>query len=62
MTRDEAIEYCFAQIKPSIMDKKEYDKYRLIRNRYKKGQLREQAIKTLFRRFGIEEHCYFTKK
>ena len=60
MTKEEAIEYCFTQIKPSLLDEKDYNKFRLIRNRYRKGELREKAIQTLFARFEIKQHCYYT--
>ena len=60
MTKAEAIEYCFSLIKPSEMDAKDYNKFKLIRNRFNKGEAKEKAIKTMFEYFGVKENCYYT--
>ena len=59
MTREEAIEYCFMQIKPSKMDIREYNSLRSYIPRYRKGKLKDTAIQKLFDRFGVESHCYY---
>ncbi len=59
-TIDEALNYCFEQIKPSKMDKEEYAKFKLYRNRYRKGELKETAINKILTHFNIKQHCYYT--
>lgn|GEM_PF-6483563 len=62
MTKDEAIAFCFSQIRPTILEESEYNKFKLIRNRYQNGKAGAKAIKTLFDRFGIIENSYYTIK
>ena len=51
----EALEKCFELIKPSLLPKDDYEKLRLIRNRYKKGKLGQNGIETLLKHFGYEK-------
>ena len=58
-TKEEAISYCFSQVKPSIIGLESYNKFRLTKARYEKGELKQKGIKTLFDFFGIKEHCTY---
>lgn len=60
LSRDEAIQYCLDQINSKDLEFKEFNRLRQYKARYEKGELKENAIQTLFDRFGIKEHCYFT--
>ncbi len=61
LTKEEALEYCFEQITPSVLtDKDEYNKYKTYRQRIKTGKAGKNAIQTLFDRFGVSENCYYT--
>ena len=61
LTKEEALEYCFGQITPSILtDVAEYNKFKTYRQRIKTGKAGKNAIQTLFSRFGITENCYYT--
>lgn len=62
MTKEEALQYCFDQIKPTLLEANEYNRLKMYRNRYEKGELGEGAIKKLFDRFEIESHCYYKVK
>ena len=59
-TKEDAIKYCFEQVKPSIIGLDDYNKFRQYKSRYEKGTLNETAIKSMFDRFGVEDHCYYT--
>lgn len=63
LTKEEALEYCYMQITPSILtDVNEYNKFKTYRQRIKTGKAGKNAIQTLFDRFGIIEDCHYIIK
>ena len=50
-----ALQEVFDKIKPSNLPKDIYNKFRIYRNRYKKGELNDKAIRTMFAYFGYTQ-------
>ena len=62
-TKEKALEYCFENMKQSIIGKENYNKYKQYMYRHNKGDaLKDTAINTLFELFDIKQHCYYTKE
>lgn len=58
-----ALQEVFDKIKPSNLPKDIYNKFRIYRNRYKKGELNDKAIRTLLLYFGyIQNPTTYTYK
>jgi len=58
-TVDEALNYCFERIRPSIVGD-DYNRLSVMRNRYKNGNLKQKGIKYVLDYFKIKDHCYYT--
>jgi hypothetical protein len=58
-SKEKALKYCFDRIKPKLLDPDTYNKFKLYRNRFHKGNLKDNAINTIFEYFGIEEVCEY---
>lgn len=56
----EAIEYCLEQINSKSLDTNDFNKFRQYKVRYKAGKLSEVGVQSLFKRFGVHEHCYYS--
>jgi hypothetical protein len=59
-TKEKAIQFCLDQITSKKLEQTEFNKLRQYKVRYKAGKLSEIGIQTLFKRFGVQEHCYYT--
>ena len=59
-TEKEALEIVFEKLKPSKMPKDDYEKFRSYRNRYKKGELKRDALMKLLEYFGFSSNTHFT--
>lgn len=53
-TEIEALEYCFEQIKPTLLTEALYNKFNSYRMRYNNGKLGEKAKTVLLQHFGFE--------
>jgi len=60
LSKKEAIQHVMNQINSKDLEPTEFNTLRQYKARYKKGELKENAIQRLFERFGISEHCYYT--
>ena len=60
LNKEEAIQFCLEQITSKNLDQKEFNRLRQYKARYKAGKLSEVGIQTLFNRFQVIEHCYYT--
>ncbi len=58
--RDQAIQYCLKKINKRELEANEYNILRQYKARYRQGKLGEKGIRTLFKRFNVDQHCYFT--
>lgn len=62
-SKDEALDEVLDKIKPSNFDDfKDYDKFRMYRQRHEKGKLGQKAIDTLLSFFGFKKHVHYTKE
>ena len=59
-TKDQALEYCLSRISKKYLEDAEYNILRQYKVRHEQGKLGEKAIRTLFKRFKIDQHCYYT--
>jgi len=62
-TKEDALEYCFSQIKQSLIGAQDYNILKQYMYRHRKGlKLKDTAISTLFEYFGIVEKCTYELK
>ncbi len=58
-SKEDALAYCFSQIKSSIVGPEDYNKLKQYMYRHKEGTLNEKGAKYLFDYFGIVEKCTY---
>ena len=60
-SKEEALEYCFSQIKQAKIGAKDYIILKQYMYRHRKGEtLKDTAINSLFDYFNVESHCFYT--
>jgi len=52
-TMDEALKYCFENLKPSLVGLDAYNKFRQYKVRFEQGKLGEKATSTILEYFGF---------
>ena len=58
LSKEEALQFCLDSIVPGMGE--DYLKLRQYKFRAEKGELKDKAIQTLFDRFAVKDHCYYT--
>jgi len=60
-TIDQALEWCFEQVKPSKMDKDLYNRFNVYRHRHNKpnSELKANAINAILKHFEVQQICTY---
>ncbi len=60
-SKAKALQYCFDNLKPSIVGLDNYNRFRQTKKRFTDdpSSLKSNAISSLFELFGIEEECTY---
>jgi hypothetical protein len=60
-TKEEALTYCFDNLKPSIVGIDDYNRLRQLKKRYLKNptSIKENAIQAVFSAFKIKSECKY---